>query len=230
MSFWLDWWMLISIGLVITLIVRNLSKVGVKWNNYTLLWFRRLVLIVVIIIFYLFSVGLFCGFTHYGGPGGNQTVGPDWLATLNDWFFGLIKWFWAPYYQLYPSATSTEFMFSSAQPWLRNLLNIQFNDLAGLTDQPLYLFFSIIIFALYPWFLRLGALMGEMLFGTKPGKKGLWHASWIIVFLILLIIVPLIAYFSLQASIIDPFISALIIEIIVIVFFLLNILLFVRKH
>ncbi|MHA1299773.1 MAG: hypothetical protein ACTSO9_10090 [Candidatus Helarchaeota archaeon] len=214
MSFWLDWWMLMCGGIMISLIVKYLPKLGIKWHEYNMLWLKRGLMLFILSFFFLFSIGLFCGFTHHGGPGGDQTIGPSWMATMNDWFFSIIKNFWAPYYQIHPNATSTEFMFSSAQPWLRDLLNIQFDDLAGLTNQPMHLFVGICLFALYPYFLFIGTILGDLMFGGKPDKSGVWRMGWYLFYLLFAILGPILIFLSLQASIWNPMIITIVYEII----------------
>lgn len=199
MSFWLDWWLLITSGVIIVGITKLLPKLGVELNEYNNKWVKRLLMIMFISIFFLLSVGLLAGFTQ--GAQGGTPIGPSWLGWMNDQFFGTIQWFFKPYYDAHPDATSTEFMFSSAQPWLRDLLNIQFDNLAELADQPFHLFGGVCLFALYPWWLFVGVWLGDILFGSKPGKSGIYRIGWAVVMLLLLILVPLISYFSLQASI-----------------------------
>jgi len=228
MSFWIDWWVLILIGVFISLGTKYLPK-SVKWHEYNILWFKRGIMLIVLSIFFLFSIGLLCGFTHHGGTGGDQTIGPSWMATLNDWVFGMLKKFWAPYYELYPNATSTEFMFSSAQPWLREKLNIQFNDLAGLVNQPMHLFVGICLFALYPYLLFLGTVLGDVLFGTRPEKHGAWKLAWHILYIALAILGPILIYYTFQASILNVNTIIIVYEIGLFLIILLDYLLVLRK-
>lgn len=229
MSFWLDWWLLFTFGFVIHVIVKYLGKSG-KITIYNLKWIKRIMMLGVLGCFFLVSCSLIAGFT-LGTDSLGDEIGPHWLGWLSDFFFGMLKGLFAPYYSVHPSATSTEFMFSSGQQWLRDLLNIQFDDLSGLVNQPVFLFGAIIIFALYPYLLFLGTFFGELLLGSKFGKNAMWKIAWPLIMILLLILVPIIMYYSLQNSVVWGSITLLIwiAELAIIAFFLLDYLLILRK-
>lgn len=229
MSFWLDWWLLFLLGFGIHVIVKYMGKSG-KISIYNLKWIKRIMMLGVLGFFYLISGSLLAGFT-LGTESIGDEIGPHWMGWLNDSFFGMIKRFFSPYYALHPAATSTEFMFSSGQQWLRELLNIQFDDLSGLVTQPFYLFIAILIFAIYPYIIFLGTYMAELMIGSKFGKNAIWKIAWPLIMLILLIVVPIIMYYSLQNSIVWESISILICisELVIILIFLLDYLLILRK-
>lgn len=229
MSFWLDWWLLLTSGFIIVGITQSLPKLGLQLNEYNNRWMKRILMLIFLSVFYLFSIGLLAGFTQ--GAQGGTPIGPSWLGWLNDHFFGEIQQFFAPYYEMHPNATSTEFMFSSAQPWLRDLLNIQFDNLSGLAQQPMHLFAAVALFSLYPYWLFVGVKLGELLFGSKPGKKGIYHLGWALLLVILLIVAPIIAYLSLQASILADFmgITIIILELTIAVVVLVHYVVVLRK-
>jgi hypothetical protein len=168
MSFWLDWWLLIVYGVAITIITRILQHLKIAAKKDTL--FNKYLFFIIIIGFYVFSVGLFCGFSAQ--PGGVNPFG--FLGNVNDMFFNWIKTSLYPaYYQANPTFTSTEFMFSSGEEWLKNMGAAPFDNLQGLLQHPFHLFVAIGLFMMYPYFLRWGVRLGEMMFGSKPGKKGM---------------------------------------------------------
>jgi hypothetical protein len=167
MSYWLDWWMLIGIGVIIVLITRLLPKIGIKLSPDSYL--PKYLFVLTILLFYIFSGSLFAGFSEDGSN-------PLGLGTVNDFFFGFIKTYLYPnYYAAHPNATSTEFMYSSGEQWLKDAGAAPFDDLEGLAHHPFHLFVGVFLFMLYPYFLRAGMRLGEILFGSKPGKKGIIH-------------------------------------------------------
>ena len=115
------------------------------------------------------SISLLCGFSAQ--EGGTNPFGI--LGYLTDWLFSIIKNMNPEYYAIYPDATSTEYMFSSAQFWLKDSGAATFNDLAGLSLRPWHLFLAVCLISILPITLYIGIRIGEMLFGTKLGKKGL---------------------------------------------------------
>ncbi len=169
MSFFLDCWMLILYGIAITIITRLLQKCGIAAKTDSMV--SKYFFFILIIGFYIFSVGLFCGFT--AAPGGVNPFG--FLGYVNDWFFNWIKTSLYPaYYAAHPLATSTEFMFTSGEPWLANLEGANYNTLAEVAQyHPFSVFVAIGLFMLYPYFLKWGVRLGEILIGSKPGKRGL---------------------------------------------------------
>jgi hypothetical protein len=224
MSFWLDWWLLLVGGIFIVLICKGLPKIGLFKNRYNNYWLKRLLMIMFLSGFYLISIGFWVGFSD------RSTI----FGAVTQAVFDLMKWFYAPYFVLHPAATSTEFMYSSGQEWLRVLLNLEFNDMAGLAQHPVYMFFGICVFSLYPLILYCGVTLGELLFGSSPGKKGLFGIGWFLVMIVLIIVTPIITYFTVQNSILSesfggPLIPALIVGFIVAVFFILDFLIIQRK-
>lgn len=145
MSFFLDWWMLLAIGIFISLICKQ-SKKEDSFLIYTLS-------IPILAGFMLMSMGLFFQL-DYAQP-----------------FFELIKTYGFPeYYKNHPNATSTEFMYSSGLEQLKPL--VPFNNLNGLVKCPYHLLFGMIMFTLYPALLYGGTRIGFLLFGTKKLDKG----------------------------------------------------------
>lgn len=60
--------------------------------------------------------------------------------------------------------------------WLNGYFGkgVPFNNLEELCIQhPVYLFGAILMFCCYPGFLYLGTQLGYLLFGRKPGDKGI---------------------------------------------------------
>lgn len=209
MSFWLDWWLLIVEGIIIVFFVQILlPKIGIKFNKYNMKWAKWTLYIIWLGIFYILSVGLFCGFTMGGQSGGVQ-VGPTFLAELNDRFFGIAQWFYSPYYVLHPAANSTEFMFSSGQEWIRSGLGMEFYDLTGLTQHPFALFLGIIVFCSYPFWLKLGVWLGELMFGSCIGKKGMWEMGWIVFMIVTIIAASIIGPLSVQNSLVTQWIPTI---------------------
>jgi hypothetical protein len=165
MSFFLDVWMLIIIGIAISLI----GKKFYKEDSYL----KPTLSILVLALFYFISISLFC-----------ELNGTDHgiIGSINESFFNLLKWMFAGYYETNPEAagSSTEFMFSSGQQWLKDLLknnNMDFNSFAELSapgPQRILIFLGIWMFAMYPLWLYLGIKIGVMLFGRKPGDKGIF--------------------------------------------------------
>lgn len=154
MSFFLDWLMLIGMGIFIALACKLFYKED-SFLKYTLS-------ILVLVAFYIFSIGLFC-----------ELNGKDhgFLGSINDFFWGIMRdQMFTDYYNKHPNATSTEFMYSSGLEQLKPL--VPFDDLAGLATHPLHLFFGICMFVCYPGFLYLGTQVGFLIFGRKPGDKG----------------------------------------------------------
>jgi hypothetical protein len=138
-----------------------------------------------------------------GRQSGGIQVGPTFLANLNDWFFGIAQWFYSPYYILNPAANSTEFMYSSGQVWLREALGISFYNLSGLTQHPFALFLGIIVFCSYPLWLKLGVWLGELMFGSSIGKKGMWEMGWMVFMIITIVAASVLAPLSIQNSIVS---------------------------
>lgn len=167
MSFWFDLWMLILLGVGIVIVTR----IGQELKLFAIkdTFASKYLFFIVIVGFYLFSGSLFCGFSAAG-------VNPfGFLGILNDWFFNWVKTELFAEYYADPSvatATSTEFMYSSGMHWLKDAGAAPFNDLAGLIQHPFHLFIGIALFMMYPYFLRWGVRLGQLMFGTRPGKKG----------------------------------------------------------
>ncbi len=220
MSFWLDWWLLLGFGIVNVGIAKQITKLF-NLNEYWNEWVKRGLYVLSIAIFLILSVGLLGGFTmgtyNFDNPG--TQIGPTWLATINDWFFGIIRWFYGPYYEMHPEAASTEFMFSSGQQWLRNVANIDYNKLQQLANHPYHLFVGVIIFCLYPYLLHLGFQLGDMLWGSKPGREGMFRMAWGFIMILALIIVPILMGFSLQNTILPVWAWIIILEVAIIVIF-----------
>jgi hypothetical protein len=228
MSFWFDWWLLLINGILIIAVVKLLPRVKINLNVYNQEWVKRLLYVFSLIVFYIISIGMLCGFTR-GAQNEGVAIGPGWLGAINDAVFGIMQWLYAPYYEAHPEATSTEFMFSSGQEWLRSAANIDFNNLQELATSPLHLFMGVLILTLYPYLLHVGIQLGELLFGSKAGKKGMFPIGWAFFMLIMMIIVPIISYWSLQNSRFNVG-SVIIVEIICIpLLFICDFLLIQRK-
>ena len=176
MSFWVDWWMLIGFGFIAALLSK--TKLLYKEDSFFLYYICGFILVV----FYIVSIGLLLNLT----PEDNLILG-----TFNQFFFDLMKSINPGYYAAHPEAaeSSTEFMYSSANVlWNWGDVNIKdpggrlngflgngvpFNNLEELVaDHPMYLYGGIVMFSLYPAFLYLGTQLGYLLFGRKPGDKG----------------------------------------------------------
>ncbi|HMF33533.1 MAG TPA: hypothetical protein VKK79_19070 [Candidatus Lokiarchaeia archaeon] len=218
MSFYIDWWLLIVMGAVIALITR--LKPLYRKDGFLFYWLCAIVLV----FFFILSVGLFCQLT----PADNS-----FLGNFNQAMWALIKGdttsMWgqlaslSPYGEYYkeltawslangvPLPTSTEFMYSSGEAfikcgangaWVSNAsgtliqistidypiftagpLNVfpftkgvPFNDLTTLVNyHRVYLFGGICLFITYPGWLYLGTQIGYLLFGRKPGDKGILY-------------------------------------------------------
>ena len=230
MSFWLDWVLLLFLGIIIVGITKILGRIGLIKDEYRDKWIKRWLMGIGILVFFLLSIALFAGFTM--GTDGNSPNGPVLLCKMNDSFFSLIKWFYGPYYAMHPNATSTEFMFSSGEEWLRNLAHIQFNNLAELGNYPMHLMVGIFLFTLYPILLYMGVRLGELLFGSRYGKKGIFKLGFFIILLTLLIFTPIYMWLSFQNSIIAEWSlpgAIIIAELAWIVIFTLDFMLVQRK-
>ncbi len=158
------------------------------------------------------------GVYNFDNPG--EQIGPEWLANLNDWFFEKIRTLWGGYYEINSNATSTEFMFSSGQNWLRNAANIEFSNLSELSEYPGYLFFAIIMFCFYPYLLHSGVQLGELLFGSKPGKPGAYRMAWGPLMVISMVIVPIIAAFTVQDTIFPTWAWCILLDVGILILFL----------
>ena len=145
------WWLLLIFGIAISLIKQILPRIGIKLGKDS--FFTKYASILTLLLVYCISLSLFCGFSVGG-------------------IFGIIQAMNPEYYALYPDATSTEFIFSGASFWLKDLGAAPFSDLGGMVQYPFHLFVGILIFCAYPLFLRWGVRLGEVLFGSKPDKKG----------------------------------------------------------
>lgn len=176
MSFWLDWWMLIGFGFGMALLSK--TKLLYKEDSFFLYYACAFILV----MFYVVSIGLLLNLK----PEDNIILG-----TMNQAFFDILKQMNPGYYAAHPIAaeSSTEFMYSSANMfWDWGTINIKdaggilngffgqgvpFNSLEELVaDHPMYLYGGILIFCLYPAFIYLGTQLGYLLFGRKPGDKG----------------------------------------------------------
>ena len=174
MSFYLDGWMLIALGVFVAILSRTFYKED-SFLKYTLS-------IMVLVVFYMLSIGLFCEL---------NAEEHGFLGALNEFFFGFVKDMYPGYYENHPDATSCEFMFSSAEEWIKDGNSGDLNGLGAFfgglfnTEVPfesleemitgghqLYLFFGIFMFCCYPAFLYIGTQIGFLLFGRKPGDKG----------------------------------------------------------
>ena len=174
-SFFLDWWMLIGIGIFIALF----SKIFYKEDSFL----KYTLSIVTLVVFYSLSIGLFCELDASNGP----------LGVATEFFFNMVKDMFPDYYAAGApgeNATSTEFMFSSAELWIKDYTSAQpglgkligsifktevpFNSLSELVSggHNLYLFFGVAMFCCYPFFLYGGTQIGFLIFGRKPGDKG----------------------------------------------------------
>ncbi len=230
MSFWLDWWLLLGFGILDVGIAKSIARIF-KLNEYWTEWVKRILYLGSLAIFFALSIGLLCGFTMGKGlyPGNEVQIGPAGLAKINDWFFGILRWFYSGYYSQHPEATSTDFMYSSGQIWLRDSLKLEFYDLEGLAQKPGYLFGGIIILCAYPWLLHAGFQLGDMLWGSKPGKKGMYRMIWGFMMIISLILVPVLMGFSLQNTILPVWAWLIILDMGVFLVFYGNFVLVIKK-
>ena len=137
--------------------------------------------IIILVGFYTFSIALFVEL---------NAEQHGFLGQLNEFFFGFVKTMFPAYYEAHPNATSCEFMFSSAEPWIKNWetapdgifkwlgsifnFHVPFDNLAELVagGYNQYLMFGVAMFCAYPLFLYLGTQVGFLIFGRKPGDKG----------------------------------------------------------
>ncbi len=145
--------MLLGIGIFIAI----LCKIFYKEDSFLKYWLS----IIVLVVFFVLSIGLLC-----------QLNGEEhgFLGAINDFYWGMMRdVLFKEYYQNHPNATSTEFMYSSGL----EQLTPPFHDLQGLAAHPLYLFFGICMFITYPGWLFLGTQLGFLIFGRKPGDKGI---------------------------------------------------------
>ena len=182
MSFFLDWIMLILIGIAIAVVSKKFYKED-SMLKYSLS-------ILTLVIFYVISASLFC-----------ELNGQDhgFLGVVNDMMFGskaepgFLRIMFASYFVNHPDATSFEFMFSSGLEtlkdwdgpntpegifkWIGSLVNthVPFDSLAEAIagGHNLYIFFGVAMFSAYPFFLYSGTQLGFLLFGRKPGDKGI---------------------------------------------------------
>ncbi|MHA1274752.1 MAG: hypothetical protein ACTSQJ_10470 [Promethearchaeota archaeon] len=171
MSFFLDWWMLIGCGIIIALF----SKIFYKEDSFL----KYTLSILVLVVFYTFSIALFCEL---------NAEEHGFLGQLNEFFFGFVQNMFPEYYANHPEATSCEFMYSSGEEWIKNWQNgtglggwagsilkteVPFDNLEELVKyHKLYLFFGIVMFCTYPFYLYVGTQLGFLMFGRKPGDKG----------------------------------------------------------
>ena len=162
MSFYLDWWMLIATGVVIALLCR------IFYKEDSFLMYELGIL--ALFVFFTFSIALFTEL---------NVEEHGFLGFINETFFNIVKKIYPAYYDAHPDATSAEFMFSSAEPWLKDLFEsngFKFSNLQDLTQgrNKLLLFLAIAMFCTYPGWLILGVKVGFLLFGRKTGDKGIF--------------------------------------------------------
>ena len=146
--------MLIGVGIFIAIMCRVFYKED-SFLHFSLG-------IMTLVVFFALSIALFCDL---------NANDHGFLGTANEIFFGFVKEYgFKEYYQNHPDATSTEFMYSSGLEQLKPF--VPFDDLEGLAQHPLHLFFGILMFITYPGWLILGVKIGHLMFGRKPGDKG----------------------------------------------------------
>ena len=181
MSFFFDWWMLVLIGIGIAAISKRHYKED-SMLKYSLS-------IITLLMFYVISISLFCELT-----GDKHGV----LGAVNDFMYGskadpgLLRIMFADYFKNHPDATSFEFMYSSGFEWLKDWdgpntpegifkwigslvnTNVPFESFAEAVagGHMLYIFFGVAMFSAYPFFLYAGTQLGFLMFGRKPGDKG----------------------------------------------------------
>ncbi|MGV9198613.1 MAG: hypothetical protein ACOC4M_07215 [Promethearchaeia archaeon] len=162
MSFYLDWWMLIGTGVVIAL----LCRIFYKEDSFLMYELGTLALVV----FFTFSIALFAEL---------NVEEHGFLGFVNETFFAIVQKMYPEYYAAHPNATSAEFMFTSAEPWLKELYEangFEFSNLQDLTQgqNKLLIFLGVAMFCTYPGWLILGVKLGFLLFGRKTGDKGVF--------------------------------------------------------
>ncbi|MHA1734480.1 MAG: hypothetical protein ACTSU5_21285 [Promethearchaeota archaeon] len=114
MSFFLDWWMLIGLGVFITLVERIIRQYKPKEDSF----FVYTMSILTLVVFFTLSVGLFCELGWSAEWGYDNPV----LGRMNEFFFNTIKNMpgYRDYYARHPYASSTDFMYSSGYEFLKS--------------------------------------------------------------------------------------------------------------
>lgn len=117
MSFFLDWWMLIGLGMVITLLERIIRQLQ-KEEHHEDSFFVYTMSILVLVVFYSLSVGLFCELGWSAEWGFDNPV----FGRANELFFNMVRTMpgFDDYYLRHPYASSTDFMFSSGYEFLKS--------------------------------------------------------------------------------------------------------------
>jgi len=151
MSFLIDPFLMFGFGILIALI-------GKKYYKEDSFLKPGLGILVLLVTFTL-SISLFCEL---------NSAQHGLMGIINEGFFNAIRFLWAGYYQVFPNASSCEFMFSSGIVALRP----PFDNFAGLANNTVFVFAGIVMFLLYPVWLYLGSKVGVAMFGRKPGDKG----------------------------------------------------------
>jgi hypothetical protein len=179
MSFIRAWWLLLLAGVALVVLYRLLWGAGLKlgWRMPRDAHFVGYLYFVVLGLTYLISLSLLAGFTMQG-PGGVPN-GPEILCRLNDWVYGLVMARCPEYYAAHPelavsALSSPEYLYCGGSAWLKSLVDPagEFLGLGFLAANPLHLFVGGLLLCTYPFWLYLGVRLGQLLVGSRPGKKG----------------------------------------------------------
>lgn len=153
MSFILDVFLLLGIGMVISWLVKR-RKLNHLRNTLTLLFS-----IITIAIFYSIAIPLYVN---------NIYVPTYWM---------MMKFVWSLPLPVF-SFMGRDFMINSGvfQITAPNPIDLLASLLGVFITDPVSLGLAMILFALYPVWLYLGILFGRFLFGSRPEEKGMLGA------------------------------------------------------
>lgn len=153
MSFLLDVFLLIGIGVAISWLVKR------KRFNHLRKTLTLLLSVVTIVIFYSVAISLYVNNIYFP---------PYWM---------MMKFVWSLPLPVF-SFMGRDFMINSGVLWITtpNPLDLPASVFGVFITDPVSLTVAIVLFALYPFWLYLGILLGRFLFGSRPEEKGMLGA------------------------------------------------------
>ncbi len=153
MSFILDVFLLLGIGMAISWLVKR------RRLNHLRKTLTLLLSVITIAIFYSIAIPLYVNNIYFP---------PYWM---------MMKFVWSLHLPVF-SFMGRDFMINSGiiQITTPNLMDLPASLLGVFITDPVSLGLAMIIFALYPTWLYLGILTGKFLFGSRPEEKGMLGA------------------------------------------------------
>ncbi|MBS7288305.1 MAG: hypothetical protein KIH01_06060 [Candidatus Freyarchaeota archaeon] len=153
MSFILDVFLLLGIGMAISWLVKR-KRINHLRKTLTLLFS-----VVTIAVFYTVAIPLYVNNIYFP---------PYWM---------MMKFVWSLPLPVF-SFMGRDFMINSGvlQITTPNIMDLPASLLGVFITDPTSLGLAIVLFALYPFWLYLGILAGRFLFGSRPEEKGMLGA------------------------------------------------------